>query len=203
MTLQRLFKLYNVSSQEYIILDNFNSSWPGLFSAGGIPGALSSSHILAHLAKYLRYPSSPPPSKARFHIHRFFVICLHVTVVKLVPASSFHSLRTSNVNDIESKGQTFQYRSLLSERKKNVLVWSAYYRNESKTYWFGPKSFLLRADRFRFGPKILGQSKAIWFVLEIVVDKVERFYLIQKLIDWSKRFWFGLLIIRTKAKPKT
>jgi hypothetical protein len=40
----------------------------------------------------------------------------------------------SNVNDIETKGQTFRYRSLLSERKQNILVWSAYYRNESKTY---------------------------------------------------------------------
>jgi hypothetical protein len=40
----------------------------------------------------------------------------------------------SNVNDIETKGQTFRYRSLLSERKQNVLIWSAYYRNESKTF---------------------------------------------------------------------
>ncbi len=106
----------------------------------------------------------------------------------------------SNVNDIETKGQTFRYRSLLSERKQNVLVWSAYYRNKSKTYWFSPKIFLLWADRFCFGPKILGRSKAMSFGLEIVLDKVERFYLIQKLIDQSKRFWIGLLIIRTKAK---
>jgi hypothetical protein len=42
--------------------------------------------------------------------------------------------RSSNVNDIETKGQTFRYRSLLSERKQNVLVWSASFRNESKTY---------------------------------------------------------------------
>ncbi len=106
----------------------------------------------------------------------------------------------SNVNDIKTKGQTFRYRSLLLERKQNVLVWSAYYRNESKTYWFSPKIFLLRADRFPFGPKILGRSKVIWFGLEIVLCKVERFYLIQKLIDRSKRFWFGSLIIGTKAK---
>jgi hypothetical protein len=43
----------------------------------------------------------------------------------------------SNVNDIETKGQTFRYRSLLSERKQNVLIWSAHYRNESKTFLFG------------------------------------------------------------------
>ncbi len=106
----------------------------------------------------------------------------------------------SNVNDIETKGQTFRYLSLLSERKQNVLVWSAYYRNESRTYWFVPKKTLLRADRFRFVPKILGRSKAIWFVLEILLGKVERFFLIQKLIDRSKKFLFGLLIIGTKAK---
>jgi hypothetical protein len=28
---------------------------------------------------------------------------------------------------------------LLSEREQNVLIWSAYYRNESKTILFGPK----------------------------------------------------------------
>ncbi len=48
---------------------------------------------------------------------------------------------SSNVNDIETKAQTLRYRSLLSERKQNVLIWSAYYRNESKTFWFGPKFF--------------------------------------------------------------
>jgi hypothetical protein len=40
----------------------------------------------------------------------------------------------SNVNNIETKAQTFRYRSLLSERKQNVLIWSAYYRNESKAF---------------------------------------------------------------------
>jgi hypothetical protein len=80
---------------------------------------------------------------------------------------------SSNVNDIETKGQTFRYRSLLSEQKQNVLFWSPYYRNESKTFWFG---------------------------LEIVLGKVEHFFLVQKLIDRSARFWFGSLIIGTKAK---
>jgi hypothetical protein len=58
----------------------------------------------------------------------------------------------------------------------------------------------LQADRYPFGPKILGQSKAIWFGLEIVLGKVLCFYLIQKLIDRSKTYWFGPLIIGTKAK---
>jgi hypothetical protein len=60
--------------------------------------------------------------------------------------------------------------------------------------------FLLQANRFRFGLKILVQSKAIWFGLEIVLGKIERFYIIiQKLIDQNKTFWFGPLIIGTKA----
>ena len=106
----------------------------------------------------------------------------------------------SNVNDIETKGQTFRYRTLLSEQKQNVLIWSPYYRNESRTFWFVPKNFLLPADLIRFGPNILRQSKPIWFGLEIVLGKVECFYLVQKLIDQSKRFWFGSLIIGTKGK---
>ncbi len=77
-------------------------------------------------------------------------------------------VETSNVNDIETKAQTFRYRSLLSERKKNVLIWSAYFRNESKTFWFGTQKIFLQAERFPFGPKILGRSKAIWFGLESV-----------------------------------
>ncbi len=74
----------------------------------------------------------------------------------------------SNVNDIETKAQPFRYRSLLSKRKQNVLIWSAYYRNESKTFWFGTKKIFLQAELFPFGTKILGRSKAIWFGLEIV-----------------------------------
>jgi hypothetical protein len=74
-------------------------------------------------------------------------------------------LRISNVNDIETKAQTFRYRSLLSEWKQNVLIWSAYYWNESKTFWFGTQKILLQANLFWFGTKILGQSKSIWFGL--------------------------------------
>ncbi len=77
-------------------------------------------------------------------------------------------VRISDVNDIETKAQTFRYRSLLPERKQKVLIWSAKYRNESKTLWFGTKEIFLQAERFPFGPKVLGRSKAIWFGLEIV-----------------------------------
>ncbi len=56
------------------------------------------------------------------------------TLVSEHDQNQLSRLRTSNVNDIETKGQTFRYRSLLAERKQNVLIWFAYYRNESKTF---------------------------------------------------------------------
>jgi hypothetical protein len=84
--------------------------------------------------------------------------------------------------------------------KQNILIWFIYYRNESKTFWFGPKKFFSQAVRLSLGPKILGRSKAIWYGLEIIFCNVERFYLIQKLMDRSKTLWFGPLIIATRAK---
>ncbi len=99
---------------------------------------------------YQKYIHVPPAYYLTHFPYRWFLI---------------YSVRSSNVNDIEAKVQTFRYRSLLSERKQNILIWSAHYRNESKTFWFGPKKFLLQADRFPFGPTILGRSKAIWFGL--------------------------------------
>ena len=83
---------------------------------------------------------------------------------------------------------------------KNLLIWYANYRNKNKTFWIGLKQTFPQADRFYFGPKILGPSKAIWNGLKIVLSKIECFYLIQKQTYWSKTFWFGLLIIGTKAK---
>ncbi len=46
---------------------------------------------------------------------------------------------SSNVNDIETKAQTFRHRSFLSEQNQNVLLRSAYYRNESRTFQSVPK----------------------------------------------------------------
>jgi hypothetical protein len=96
----------------------------------------------------------------------------------------------------------FRYRSLLSERKQNILIWSAYYRNESKTFWFGPQIIFLQAGRFPFGPNILGLSKAIWFWSGNCLRQSRTFLFNQKsrLTDWSKTFWFGSLIIGMKAK---
>ncbi len=57
-----------------------------------------------------------------------------VTVVVILKQNCTQYEQISNVNDTETKAQTFRYRSLLSERKRNILIWSAYYRNESKTF---------------------------------------------------------------------
>ena len=54
----------------------------------------------------------------------------------------------SNVNDIETKAQTFRYRSLLSEQNQNVLIWSAYYWNKSRTFQSVPKLFKIELERF-------------------------------------------------------
>ena len=67
----------------------------------------------------------------------------------------------SNVNDIETKAETLRYGSLLSEQKQNVFIWSAFDQDIKKMFLMVPKSFLSKADRFRFSPKILGGSKTI------------------------------------------
>ncbi len=50
--------------------------------------------------------------------------------------------------EIETKAQTFRYRSLLSEKYQNVLIWSAYYRNKSRTFQSVPKLFKIESERF-------------------------------------------------------
>jgi hypothetical protein len=50
--------------------------------------------------------------------------------------------------EIKTKAQTFQYRSLLSEQNQNILIWSAYYRNESRTFQSVPKLFQIGTERF-------------------------------------------------------
>ncbi len=102
----------------------------------------------------------------------------------------------------------------LSEQKQNVLVWSAFYRNESKTYWFGPKNFFIASRSFPFWAKISGtkQSNLIWsgncfrqsrtFLFNPKTNRSK-----QKVLIWfpyycdkSKIFWFGLLVLRIEAK---
>jgi hypothetical protein len=50
--------------------------------------------------------------------------------------------------EIETKAQTFRYRSLLSEQNQNVLIWSANYRNKSRTFQSVPKLFKIELECF-------------------------------------------------------
>jgi hypothetical protein len=52
------------------------------------------------------------------------------------------------INDIETKTQTFRYRSLLSEQKQKIMIWSACYGNESRTFQSVPKLFKIETERF-------------------------------------------------------
>ena len=52
--------------------------------------------------------------------------------------------------EIETKAQTFRYRVLLSEQNQNVLIWSAYYRNKSRTFQSVPKLFKIELERLAF-----------------------------------------------------
>ncbi len=48
----------------------------------------------------------------------------------------------------KTKAQTFRYRSLLSEQNQNVLIWSAYYRNKSRTFLICSKIIENRIEMF-------------------------------------------------------
>ncbi len=104
-------------------------------------------------------------------------------------------------------------KSWLSPKTGHPLQ-SAYYWNESKTYWFGPKKFFVASRSFPFWPKNSGTKQTI-FILSGNCLRQSRTFLFnpktnrakQKVLIWfayyqnkSKIFWFGLLIIGTKAK---
>ncbi len=93
---------------------------------------------------------------------------------------------------------------------QKVLIWSAYYWNKSKTFWFGPKKFVSQAYHFRYSPKI--QSNLIWSGNCLSQSRTflfnpKTYRSMKNLLIWSanypnksKTFWFGPLIIRKKAK---
>ncbi len=85
--------------------------------------------------------------------------------------------------------------------KQMVLIWFAYYVNESKTFWFGLLVIATKAKYFdlfclwsELKQNVLiwsayyrNKSKTFWFGLVITGTK-------------KQNIWFGLLIIGTKAK---
>ena len=63
--------------------------------------------------------------------------------------------------EIETKAQTFRYRSLLSEQDQNLLIWSAYYRNKSRTFQSVPKLFKIESERFGVFLKLKNKTKLV------------------------------------------
>ncbi len=95
--------------------------------------------------------------------------------------------RSYVIKTLIDRSKGFDLVPLLLERKQNILIWSAFFQNWSKIFWFG---------------------------LLIIGTKAKRFYLVcllsqlkENILIWSayyrnesKTFWFGLLIIGKKAK---
>ncbi len=77
--------------------------------------------------------------------------------------------------------------STISERmhKRSDIV--AYYRNESKTFWFGPLKLWTEADRFDMVQKFFFQGQIVSVLAQRFWDTAKRFVLIQKLSEakWS------------------
>ena len=111
--------------------------------------------------------------------------------------------RISNVNDIETKAETFRYRSLLSERKQNVLIWSAFDRNERGTFWSGPKFFYFGSRSFRFWSENSGTNQSNLIRSRNCPRQIGTLILFKTLTDQSKTFGFGskIVFIESKSVP--
>ena len=117
--------------------------------------------------------------------------------------------------------------STISKRKQKRSDIEAYYRNESKTFWFGPLKIGREAERFGLVRILCIKSSS--FPFWPIGSGTKRTNLIwskncrrrsgtflcnkktyrskQKVLIWfpyywneSKTFWFGLLVFRTEAK---
>ncbi len=117
--------------------------------------------------------------------------------------------------------------STISKRKDKRSDIEAYYRNESKTFWFGPLTFWTKAKHIDLVHKNFFCKQIVSILAQKFWDEAKQFIwsgncLRQsrmllfnpktnrsklKVLIWSdyyrhesKTFWFGLLIISTKAK---
>jgi hypothetical protein len=78
--------------------------------------------------------------------------------------------------------------STISKWKHKCFDIEAYFRNENRTFLFGPKKNLTKADHFHFGPKSLGRSKTFRIGPKIISGKTKLFYLIQFLTKKRDEF---------------
>ncbi len=116
--------------------------------------------------------------------------------------------------------------STISKRKQKRSDIEAYYRNERKTFWFGPlkigtdqnilvwsEFFCIKSSSFPFWPISSGTKRTnlIWsnclrrsgtFLCNKKTYRPKQMVLIWFPYYWneSKTFWFGLLVFRTEEK---
>ncbi len=104
--------------------------------------------------------------------------------------------------------------STISKRKDKRFDIEAYYRNESKTFWYGLLIIGTKAKFFDLVQNFCYCKQIVFILAYKFWDEAKHFDLIWKL-SWSKQniliwsayyqnenktFWFGPLIIGTKAK---
>ncbi len=92
--------------------------------------------------------------------------------------------------------------STISKRKDKRFDIEAYYRNESKTFWFGLLSIGTKAKNFDlvWYQQIFIASRSFSFWPKNSGTKQSNLIWSGNCLDRSKTFWFGRLIIGTKAK---
>ena len=73
--------------------------------------------------------------------------------------------------------------STISKRKQKRSDIEAYYRNESKTFWFGPLKIGTEAERFGLVRIFLYQKQFVSVLAHKFWDEANQFDLVQKLSE--------------------
>ncbi len=73
--------------------------------------------------------------------------------------------------------------STISERKHKCSDIVAYYRNESKTFWFGRLKIGTEADHFVLVQILFYQEQIVFILAQRFWDEAKQFDLVQKLSD--------------------
>ena len=95
----------------------------------------------------------------------------------------------------ESRAQTFRYRRLLSKQNQNILNWSAYYWNKSRTFQSVPKLFKIESEHFGVFIKFKNETR-IKPSLLFIESKHFHTPMLQRNQNWT--FVFSKNYIRTK-----
>jgi hypothetical protein len=112
-----------------------------------------------------------------------------------LPGPPWFSLQTTfkqcTINDIETKAETFRYRSLLLEQNQNVLIWSAYYWNKIGTFQSVPKLFKIKMERL--GDFLKFKSKPEQNLVNLLSDRNISIHLgfrANKLLQTISKFFY-------------